>query len=174
MTPASGSSELYWYDPLTRRIFLSIYSLSPAYRSEILEVIRRFRPALIYGYTSAVAELARLAGSALIGNKDGVVVVVTSETMQEHDREVIITNLAGQVYNLYGSQEGNHMAFECEHRSWHIMPLAGVIEILDDRGNPATCRLKRASCGDRFVSAQHAFDPLCPRRFGVIHGIRSV
>lgn len=28
------------------------------------------------------------------------------------------------------------MALECEQRSWHIMPLIGIVEILDDNGEP--------------------------------------
>ena len=134
LSPPPGSQDLAWYDPVTRRVFLNIYSLSRARRAEVLGVLRRFRPKLIFGYSSAIGELARLVNGDLEELKQNAVVVATAETMQERDRADMLGRLASKVFNLYGSQEGTHMALECEQRSWHIVPLTGIVEILDDNG----------------------------------------
>jgi phenylacetate-CoA ligase len=136
MTPNPKSQELFWEDPISRRIFLSIYSLSPQRRDEVIRLILRFRPSLIFGYSSALGELANLIGDAAGEVRSDAVAVVTAETLQEHERELISRNLASRVFNLYGSQEGSHMALECERHTFHIMPLAGIIEILDEYARP--------------------------------------
>jgi phenylacetate-CoA ligase len=136
MTPNPKSTDLFWEDPVLRRINLSIYSLCPERRDEVIRLLLRFHPTLIYGYSSAVGELANLVGNAAGEVRSRAVAVVTSETLHEHERELISRNLAHQVFNLYGSQEGSHMALECERRSWHIMPLVGMIEILDEDAKP--------------------------------------
>lgn len=136
LNPPVGSQDLTWYDPITRRIFLNIYALSRSRRSEIIDALRRLRPRLIFGYASAIGELARLIDGELEDLRQNVVVVATAESLQEHDRADMLAKLASKVFNLYGSQEGTHMVIECELRSWHIMPLIGMVEILDDNGGP--------------------------------------
>ena len=138
LNPPPGSQDLTWHDPVMRRIFLNIYALSPGRRQEILDTLRRFRPKLIFGYSSAIGELARLVDGSLPDLMQDAVAVVTAETMQDHDRADMLAKLASKVFNLYGSQEGTHMVMECEQGAWHIMPLIGIVEILDDKGNAAT------------------------------------
>jgi phenylacetate-CoA ligase len=134
MIPDRGSSDLFWYDPLKRQVFLSIYSLSSARRDDIIRLLRQFRPRLIFGYSSAIGEMAHLVGDAVASAAADTVVISTAEVLYDNWRQQITRNLARRVYNLYGSQEGTHFVIECERGGWHIMPLIGIVEIVDDAG----------------------------------------
>lgn len=135
MTPSPDARELSWRDPLTGDRFLSIYSLAPRHREAVARLIERDRPQLVYGYSSAVHELAALLGDRLRDSAAERAVVVTSEVLQPGWREDIERNL-GRVHDLYSSQEGCHVAIECEAQRLHIHPHVGVVEILDEHGDP--------------------------------------
>lgn len=135
-TPPPGSRELYWRDPLTGDVFLSIYSINEANRATIAKFIREMRPQLIFGYASAVHNLAQVLNSDIAEDKHSRVAIVTSEILFPNWRETIQTNLCRRVYDQYGSQEGAHLALECEHGQMHLHPLVGLLEIVDDAGRP--------------------------------------
>src|SRR5438270_301404 len=65
MTPKRGSRTLFWKDPLKRHVFLNIYALSEANRDSIIKLIESFNPSLIFGYSSALGELASIARDSL-------------------------------------------------------------------------------------------------------------
>jgi len=80
-------------------------------REAVIELFRAFKPNLIYGYSSAVGELASLVGESLKGQMNRLVAVVTSEVLAEDTRSRIQSCLASQVFNLYGAQEGCHLNY---------------------------------------------------------------
>jgi phenylacetate-CoA ligase len=135
MTPAAGA-ELYWRDPLTGALYLSIYSLNAEHREAVLELLARERPTLIYGYASAVHQLALLVGDALRETQAERIAIVTSEVLQPDWRATMEATLVRRVLNLYGSQEGCHIVYECAHGRMHINPLGGIVELLDEAGAP--------------------------------------
>lgn len=136
MTPSPDARELSWRDPITGDRYLSIYSLAYQHREAIARLIEQDRPQLVYGYASAVHELAALMGERLRHSVAERAVVVTSEVLQPDWRARITESLGARTYDLYGSQEGCHMAMECDLHRLHIHPRVGVIEILDDDGTP--------------------------------------
>ena len=136
MTPTAGGRDLYWRDPISGNVFLSIYALNVAHRDAIADLIRRMRPQLIYGYASTVHNLAQMLGDSVADSKDTRVSIVTSEVLYPTWREEIQKNICCRVYDLYGSQEGSHMALECEMGRMHLHPMVGLLEIVDDDGRP--------------------------------------
>lgn len=117
----------------TKHAYLSIYQLNQNNREEIEVLLREFKPELIHGFPSALTQLARLFSDGLPYElpDNTVRCVATSETLFPDIRELIEENLGTIVHNEYGSQEGQHFAFECEHRGMHIHPARGHVEILD-------------------------------------------
>lgn len=136
MTPSAGARELSWRDPVTGDRFLSIYSLAPQHREAVVRLLERDRPQLIYGYASAIHQLAALLGDRLRDSAGERAVVSTSEVMQP-DWRVDVADDLGRVYDLYSSQEGCHVALECAAGCLHIHPHVGAVELLDDDGRPA-------------------------------------
>lgn len=137
MTPSAEVHELSWRDPLTGDRYLSIYALRRGHAESVARLIERARPRLIYGYASAVHELALLLEDRLADSVAERTVVVTSEILQTPWRRTIETNLGARVHDLYGSQEGCHLVVECAAHRLHIHPMVGVIEIVDDDGAPS-------------------------------------
>lgn len=186
-TPPAGSRELYWRDPLTGDVFLSIYSINDANRGAIARFIRDMRPRLIFGYASAVHNLAQVLGSAVAADKDSRVAIVTSEILFPDWRETIQANLCRRVYDQYGSQEGAHLALECERGRMHLHPLVGLLEIVDDAGRPVpagatghalvtsllrrTMPLFRYRVGDTVASTGFATDCPCGSAWPTIGAI---
>lgn len=125
--------------PGTRHAYLSIYHLVPKHRAHIVELLRDFRPELIQGFPSAMAQLARLLPDGLpyqLPNRT-VRCVTTSETLFPDTHRMLEDTLGVLVHNEYGSQEGQHYAFSCAQGSMHIHPVRGYVEILAfDRDAP--------------------------------------
>ena len=136
MTPSSGA-DLFWTDRLTGDTYLSIYSLNAASRSPIIRLLKSRRFAVISGYASAVYELAALLGPAAADTRHHRVAVTTSEVLHDHWRTAIQDHLCHRVYDVYGSQEGCHLALECPAQRRHIHPMAGIVELLTDDGRSA-------------------------------------
>ncbi|MBE9223915.1 phenylacetate--CoA ligase family protein [Phormidium sp. LEGE 05292] len=136
MTPSPNSEELYWRDILFGNVALSIYSLNSRNRARIIELINNLKPQLIWGYASAVHQLAILLGDRTFLSKDRCVAVVTSETLQPDWRANIENSICRKVFNYYSSQEYCHLAVECLEGQMHINPLVGIVEILDKYDRP--------------------------------------
>jgi len=136
MTPTPGDDRLFWRDRVTGATYLSIYSMNQANREVISQLLMLADPDLIYGYASAVHQLALLfRDNPAFGWKNRIA-VVTSEVLEPHWRELIEQVICRRVFNLYSSQEGSHCVQECPEGSLHINPLIGIVEIVDQNGAP--------------------------------------
>lgn len=98
--------------------------------------IQRNNTRFLRGYSSAVYLLAKLMAEA--GLKPWLQAVFpTAETFYDHQRAVIEENL-GKVFEYYGCEELNSIAFECEaHQGLHISEEHVFLEVLRE-GKPAS------------------------------------
>jgi phenylacetate-CoA ligase len=134
----SAEKDLWARIPGTSVAYLSIYHLHRDFRDDVSDRLRRFRPQLIHGYPSAIAQLAKLYADTGLPVSSLRAVTSTSETLYPEQRDVIEQALRTHVYNDYGSMEGQHLALECDHRSMHIHPARGIVELLKlDSEEPA-------------------------------------
>lgn len=122
--------EIYWVDPISKNAFLSIYDINNKHRDTIINLLNDIKPTIIYGYASALNQLADIVVDSNLLELN-MKVISTSEVLAD-DYRANIQNHVGEVYNLYGSQEGAHMAIECKGNNLHINPLVGIVEILDE------------------------------------------
>jgi phenylacetate-CoA ligase len=143
MVPASDQ-DLFWYDKVLGHAHVSIYSLSGQNRQRIIDTILEIDPDMIYGYASAVEQLALLVGDGLKSTKEKRVAVVTSEVLEPNWRVDIENALCRKVYDYYSSQEGCAVVMECQHGKMHINPLMGIVEILNAQGE----EVKEGEIGD--------------------------
>lgn len=148
LVPDNLESDLYWHDRVFGDVYLSIYALGPNFRDPIVDLVKRFRPECVYGYTSSVNQLASLVGDAVQSVKDRCVAVTTCEVLQPSWRENIEANLCSRLFDLYGSQESCHRVDQCCEGRMHINPLIGIVEIVDDQGLP----VKRGEIGRVLVT----------------------
>ena len=136
LTPTKESNRLYWRDWAANRLFTNIYALRPRNRSDVVDVVRRFQPELFYGHASAVHEFAKLVGERLPRSREKATGIVTSEVLLPHWRSTVEKNICRKVCDFYSSQENSHLITECRAGKRHINPLIGIVEIVDEQGNP--------------------------------------
>jgi phenylacetate-CoA ligase len=116
--------------PGTRSAFLSIYHLSEAHKGQLRDRLLEFKPNMLYGYASALSQLASLFSPGDLDELRGIRCISTSETLLPEQRRQIVRNLGATVHNQYGSQEGQHFVLECQYERMHIHPRRGIVEIL--------------------------------------------
>ena len=113
------------------------------------DLIDRWRPVLLYGYASALGELARYLialrrplRTRLIG------VYSTAELLSPTQREQMQQAFACRVFNQYGCREVPNIAWECRDGGMHVFSDMVLLEsVADDAGG----RLLVTSLSDRLM-----------------------
>jgi len=86
---------------------------------QIVKVYRellQFRPRMIVSYVSALYRLAQYLDSEKLTGVRPTSIVVSSETLYQHQRELIEKAFRCPVYNRYGLQETGMVGIECPKR----------------------------------------------------------
>jgi phenylacetate-CoA ligase len=125
-------------DCIMRSELLPAFEMSEAKLDRFIARIRRRRPAMLFGYPSSLALIARHAERRGIAMNDlgAKVAFVTSERLYDHQRETIARVFGCRVANGYGGRDAGFIAHECPMGGMHITAEDIVVEIIDSRGNP--------------------------------------
>jgi phenylacetate-CoA ligase len=133
---------------LHRKTF-STHALNADTFLSFYKIIQRFKPKIIYGFTSAIYEFAQfLQSKGLPMHKSGIgAVLVTGESLFSYQREVIGETLNCHVYVQYGAEEFGPLAYECPEGGLHIIAENVYIEVEkqnenDGKGNLIITGLK--------------------------------
>lgn len=117
-------------------LLFSSYHMTNTTLPGYLAALQRFRPAILEGYPSSLAGLARFVLET--GGMPPVQGVVTSsETLLDEQREVIEKAFSCRVFDQYGAAEMCVFVGQCRWGRYHVRPDYGVVELLKD-GRPAT------------------------------------
>ena len=119
-------------DKLLRSRLLPAFALSRRNLDDFLDAITRFRPRMLFGYPSALAEIARRARASQRKMDDlGIkVAFVTAERLYDDQREAIAQVFKCAVANGYGGRDAGFVAHECPHGRMHITAEDIVVEIV--------------------------------------------
>jgi phenylacetate-CoA ligase len=125
-----------WRDRLMRTELLPAFEMSDRKVDGFIARIRERRPAMLFGYPSAISLIARRAQATGQRLDDlGVrVVFVTSERLYDHQRETITRSFGAPVANGYGGRDAGFIAHACPQGSMHITAEDIVVEIVDEQG----------------------------------------
>lgn len=125
-----------WRDALMRTQLLPAFEMSPEKVAGFIEKIRATRPAMLFGYPSAFAHIARHAQTHQIPMDDlGIkVAFVTSERLYDHQRELIQRVFNCPVANGYGGRDAGFIAHECPSGGMHLTHEDLIVEIVDAQG----------------------------------------
>jgi len=137
-------------DRLLRTRLLPSSDLSIAKLDQYIDLIARRPPRQIFGYPSAIAQLAWRASQRGI-RLDGLgirAVFVTSEVLQPPWRKIITEVFGCPVVTEYGARDAGHMARECPSGGLHVTAEYLVVEILDEAGKP----VPPGQCGEVVVT----------------------
>jgi phenylacetate-CoA ligase len=126
----------YWrYNRRWRQLYFSSYHISPTTAPDYVEALRRYQPQWLTGYGSAIALLAQCAlemGTAPVPMR---AVIVSGDTLLPGMRRSIETFFNCKCFDSYGQCEAVSMAMECRAGRLHIVPAAGIWEILREDGS---------------------------------------
>jgi phenylacetate-CoA ligase len=116
---------------------MSSYHLGEQTVDDYLDEIERFSPDFIDGYPSSISYCAQ---RALETNRDIRIPACfpTAETLRDEDRELIESGFSTRIFNQYGSTESVCMVTECPSGRWHVNPDIGVVEVIDEDGDPVS------------------------------------
>jgi phenylacetate-CoA ligase len=128
----------YVRDWLLRSTLLPAFEMSEANLDAFVAEIQRRRPAMLYGYPSVLAHIARHAdrrGKRLddLGIR---VAIVTSERLYPDQREQIGRAFGCPVANSYGGRDSGLIAHECPRGGMHLTAEDIIVEIVDGDGKP--------------------------------------
>ena len=117
---------------LKNRLLLSAYELDERRLDTQLKLIRRFRPAYLYGYASALYTLSQmmLARGVTLGISLKAV-VSTAESLHEHQRRAMEAAFAAPVVNEYGARDGGIIAYQCQAGNMHAFSENSYLEVVD-------------------------------------------
>jgi phenylacetate-CoA ligase len=97
-----------------------------------LAALRRIEPAYIYNFPSVMMMLARIVDAEGLGNLAPRGIICHGEFMPKEIQNEISRVFRCPVYNQYGAQEFNRMAWDCsEHGALHIDADSVLIEVMD-------------------------------------------
>lgn len=127
----------YRYNFAERQVYFSAYHISPATIANYVEGLNRYQPESITGYAFSQFAVARLMlEHRLPLTFTPAAAVTSSERLTDRMRQVIRQAWNCRAYEEYGSVENTALATECEEGTLHVSPDFGIIEIVDDDGNP--------------------------------------
>jgi phenylacetate-CoA ligase len=127
-----------WRDRLMRSELLPAFEMSDQRLDEFVAHLRHQRPAMLFGYPSALSHIARHADSRGVKLDDiGVkVAFVTSERLYDDQRALIGRAFGCRVANGYGGRDAGFIAHECPQGGMHLTAEDIIVETLDGQGQP--------------------------------------
>ncbi|MBI5461160.1 MAG: phenylacetate--CoA ligase family protein [Gammaproteobacteria bacterium] len=114
---------------------IGAYEYTEADLARWVDEIQRYRPVLLQGYASILAELARYIldqGLRIPDTLKGV--YSTAEMLHDWQRQRMEAAFACKVYNQYGSREIPNIACECRHGNQHIFTDMVYLESVHEEG----------------------------------------
>lgn len=108
-------------DAIAAEHTISAYEYTEAQLIEWARFIQRYRPVLLQGYASVLAEVARVVlENGLAMPKTLLGVYSTAEVLTDAQRQRMQQAFGCKVFNQYGSREIPNIACECSHGKLHV------------------------------------------------------
>jgi len=137
VVPKANSNPPFWrYNRVERQLYMSAFHISPQNASHYVKALNHYQPDYLVGYASSHFFLARFIleqGLKVIKPK---AILTSSEKLTAEMREVIEQAYNCEVFDAYSGVEACCLVSECKHHNLHISPDVGIIEIMDEDGNP--------------------------------------
>ena len=117
---------------LKNRVVISAYDLDPKKTDEYISLLNRYQPEYLYGYSNALYLFAQLLSERKSElNVKLKVIVSTSETLYDYQREFLTEVFGCPVTNEYGARDAGILAYQCREGSLHISAENVILEVVD-------------------------------------------
>ena len=125
------------YNWAERQVYFSAFHITLAHVAEYVRAFDHYRPRVLTGYAYSHYVLARMMNEKGITLAyEPAALVLSSERLAPQMKTVIRQAFRARAFEEYGSVENCALATECEHGSLHINPDFGIVEIVDETGQP--------------------------------------
>jgi phenylacetate-CoA ligase len=116
----------------------SSYHLSPANLPYYVRKLIDLQPQFIDSYPSSIYSLAMFMKQNNLSGISPKAIITSSETLFDHQRELIEEVFKCKIYDQYGCAEQVVFVSQCENGSYHVHPEFGIVEFLRDDGSRAS------------------------------------
>jgi len=141
-----------WYQYLGIRRIERLNVLEPLDKQ--IEILKRIKPDVIWGFPSAVKLLAKAVQEKNIKGILPRLIFTVSEVLDSETRNLINSVFSVELFDVYGAWETACMAWECDsHSGYHATMDTVLIEFLDEHGN----KVKGGGRGRVVVTNLHSF-----------------
>lgn len=150
----ADQGRVHEWHPLLDELVLSTFHLSARTLPLYLAQIERFRPAFLHAYPSSAEYFARLlAGIPSARRPRFEAVLLGSENVYPAQRAMLEQAFGCRVFAWYGHSEKCLLGGGCERSNdYHLFPEYGVLEVIDDRGDPVEPGGKGMIVGTGFLN----------------------
>jgi phenylacetate-CoA ligase len=122
---------------VTRQFDLDAFNMNDETIGRFLDLMHRYRPRILRGYTSALIELGRWAEEKRVKLPPLGSIATTAEQVLPEQRNALEAAFKAPVYNQYGCAETGGVSYECNHHTGlHIASEHCIVEIVDEEGHP--------------------------------------
>jgi phenylacetate-CoA ligase len=159
----NAKAPYYRYNFFEKQVYFSAYHINAANASDYLRGMTRHGVQYMTGYAMSNYFLARFIEEQKLPAPKLKAVITSSEKLTEEMRKTFQSVYGCRTYDSWSGVEACGLVSECEHGSLHISPDLGIIELLDDDGNP----VKPGETGEVVCTGLINFDqPLIRYRIG--------
>lgn len=137
VVPKAEAEPPFWrYNLAERQLYMSAFHISPKNARYYTEALNHCQPDYLDGYASSHFFLARMIKEQGLNIFHPEAVLTSSEKLTPEMRSTIEEVYRCPVFDGYSGLEACCLASECEYHNLHISPDVGIIELLDENGNP--------------------------------------
>jgi len=137
IVPKANSQPPFWrYNTAERQLYMSAFHISPKNAPEYVKALNQYKPVYLVGYASSHFFLARMILEQELNVHQPKVILTSSEKLTSEMRDAIEQAYNSEVFDAYSGVEACCLASECEYHRLHVSPDVGIIEIIDENGNP--------------------------------------
>jgi phenylacetate-CoA ligase len=126
------------YDPILRHHYYSNFHMTEENMDRYLEHIGSIGPCMLHAYPSSAHTLAKSVLAKGWKNPNNIqVILLESENVYPDQVNDIEKVFGARAFSCYGHSEKLVLAAQCEHtQNYHIWPMYGYFELLDESNNP--------------------------------------
>ena len=158
-----SKGPFYRYNLIEKQTYLSAYHLSPETVLNYVGGIIKHKAEYLTGYASANFFLARFIEEYGIQPPKIRAVLTSADKLTEEMRQTFRRVYGCETFDSYNGVEATCLISECEHHRLHIVPDVGIVEILNEKGEPC----KPGEIGEVITTGLLNYDqPLIRYRMG--------
>ncbi len=127
----------FWvYNLIEKQLYFSAFHISLKNIKYYAYAFEKYKPKYQCGYTHSTYLIAQLMDEEKLSIPPMKAVLCTSENLTGEMREKMKKIFGCPAFDNYSLVEACCLASECEYHNLHISPDVGIIEIIDEDGNP--------------------------------------